>query len=196
MNVFQLTAVFETDERDADGSVRTYVRDLGVFSSVANAERMMPLFAGNGEPWAYVIKERILDDLAYHGRFNQISGFRSVRTYFGDGTLNAENGCDDTGESLWYGRDADTVRFEVGQFVSFLDGGVIRGGLVGDLPMTKECFASGRQGLEADDDCYLVYTADGGHAHPFTPYVFPLLGALSKEVKDRMLAARERYLND
>lgn len=196
MNVYQLTAIFETDERDADGSVATYTRDLGVFSLVGIAETMMPLFAKNGEPWAYVLKERILDDLSYHGHFNQISGFRSVRTYFGDGTLNAENGCDDTGDRLWYGRNAETIRFLVGQFVSFLEGGRIQFGLVGDLPLTKKDFAAGRQGLEAEDDCYLVYTADGGHAHPFTPYVFPLLGDLPQRVKDRLLAARDRYLND
>lgn len=196
MNVYQLTAIFETDERDADGSVRTYTRDLGVFSSVANAEKMMPTFARNGEPWAYVLKERILDDLAMHGHFKQISDFRSVRTYFGDGTLNAENGCDDTGESLWYGRDAATIRYLVGQYVSFLEGGRIQFGLVGDRPLTKNDFADGRQGLEADDDCYLVYTADGGHTHPFAPYVFPLLGELTQDIKDRLIAARDRYLRD
>lgn len=196
MNVFQLSAIFKTDERDHNGSVVIHTRDLGIFSSVANAERIMPIFAKNGEPWVYVLKERILDDFALHGYFKQISGFRSVRTYFGDGSLNADNECDDTGENLWYGRSPETIRYKVDQFISFLSGDRIQFGLVGDVPLTKRDFAEGRKGLEAEDDCYLVYTADGGHCHPFTPYVFPLLGDLPSNIKKQLLASRERYLAD
>lgn len=191
MNVYQLTAIHaQTDEVGRDGSLCTFVRDIGVFASISNAEEMMRVYSGGDcKPWAYVLKERILDDVRLHGHFRQVSEFRSVRSYFGDGTLNAANECDDTGENLWFGRDAETVRFKVGDYVSFLNGGEIRPGLVGMLPLTKEKFESGRSGLEADDDCYFVYTADGGHEHPFSPYVFPLFGKLSKDVKAKLDAA-------
>lgn len=193
MNVFQLTAIHaESDCIRDDGSMPTFKRDLGVFTTEANAKDMMRLYSSsNGcDPWAYVLKERILDDLELHGHFNMVSAFRSVRSYFGDGTPNAENRCDDTGENLWHGRDAETIRFRNGDFVSVLHDNEIWPGLVGDCPMTKDLFASGRCGLEADDDCYLVYTVDGGHEHPFTPYVFPLIRELPVKVRAKLEAAR------
>lgn len=193
MNVYQLTAIHaEPDEVRRDGSMPAFVRDIGIFASISGAEEMMRVYSGGDcKPWAYVLKERILDDVKLHGHFKQVSEFRSVRSYFGDGTLNSENGCDDTGENLWFGRDPETIRFKVGDYVSFWSGDEICPGLVGMLPMTKEKFDSGHCGLEADDDCYLVYTANGGHEHPFAPYVFPLVGKLSKGVKAKLDAARE-----
>ena len=195
MNVFQLTAVELDDEPSRDGSRGTFLRDLGVFTSVENAEEMMRRFVerGNyGAPWAFEVRERILDDLAPHGPFGKVSGFRSVRTYFGDGTLNAANDCDDTGEKRWFGRDAATIRFRRGDFVSVWAGGSVYPALVGEIPFTPDRFPKGSQGFEADDDCYLVYTADGGHDHPFTPYVFPLVGTLPDDVRAKIEAARDR----
>ena len=192
MNVYQLAAIHaEAGETRPDGSIPTFERDLGVFSTVSNAETMMRVYSGGDwTPWAYILKGRILDDVELHGHFKQTSEFRSVRSYFANGTLNAENGCDDTGEKLWYGRDADTIRHKIGDCVSFWHGGELLPGIVGGLPMTKEAFMQGRCGLEANDDCYLVYTPDGGHCHPFTPYVFPLVGKLPEDVKNKLTAAR------
>lgn len=194
MNVFQLTAVELDDKSARDGSYGTFLRDLGVFTTLANAEEMMYRFVSFGYAalWAFEVRERILDDLAPHGPFGKVSGFRSVRTYFGDGTLNAANDCDDTGEKRWRGRDAATICFKRGDFVSVWAGGSVYPALVGEIPFTPDRFPKGAQGFEADDDCYLVYTADGGHDHPFTPYVFPLVGTLSDDVRAKIEAARDR----
>lgn len=191
MNVYQLTAIsVEPEFAKADGSMPTFDQSLGVFTSVENAEEMMRINGEIDEPWAYILEERILDDLQLHGHFKSISKYRSVRTYFGNGKPNAENVCDDTGENLWYGRDAETIRFKEGDFVSFINGHEISPGLVGLLPMTKDVFKAGHCGVESGDDCYLVYTADGGHHHPFTPFVFPLVGELSPGVRAKLEAAK------
>ncbi len=192
MNVFQLTAIVLYDEPARDGSYGTFLRDLGVFTTVANAEEMMRRFVsfGYAAPWAFEVRERILDDLAPHGPFGKVSGFRSVRTYFGDGTLNAANDCDDTGEKRWRGRDAATIRFKRGDFVSVWAGASVYPALVGKVPGTPENIGEGFDGWDADDDCYLVY-ADDGHDHPFTPHVFPLVGGiLPDDVRAKIEAVR------
>ncbi len=193
MNVFQLTSIELLDGPAPNGSRETFLRDLGVFSSVGNAEGMMRRYAKSNYalPWAFELRERILDDLAPHGHFGTVSEFRSVRTYFSDGTLNAENDCDDTGEKRWRGRDAATIRFRPGDFVSVWAGGTVYPALVGEVPETPESIGEGCNGWDADDDCYLVYTPDKGHAHPFTPYVFPLVGSLPDEVRERIEAERD-----
>ncbi len=191
MNVFQLIALHpEKDRLNADGSLSVYKRDLGVFKALESAEKMIHIYAADNDTWAYIIKERILDDLALHGHFKQISSFRSYRSYFSDGTLNAENACDDTGENLWYGREDSTIRFKIGDFVSFITDNRIEHGIVGAVPMNKELFENGRCGVEACDDCYLIYTVNGGHFHPFTPCVFPPVIELSDEFKTRLEAVR------
>ena len=65
MNVYQLTAIHaEPDEVRRDGSMPAFVRDIGIFASISGAEEMMRVYSGGDcKPWAYVLKERILDDV-------------------------------------------------------------------------------------------------------------------------------------
>lgn len=196
MNVYQLTSVELANGPDADGAYSTFTRNLGVFSSVSLSEAAISRYARIGEPWAFVLKERILDDLNPHGEFGQVSDFRSIRTYLADGTLNAENPCDDTGEKRWRGRDAGTVRFKVGDLVSVLDGDRVKPALIGDTPATPDRFTPASKGWEAEDDCYLAFEADIGHDHPFTPFVFPPVGKMPDEIRRRLESARDKWAND
>lgn len=219
MNVFQLKAIILDKPRD-DGICRTWAHDLGVFTSVENAEEMMrrcreltrskywaggwgdwpdfPLFDFI-DPWAFEVRERILDDLAPHGRFGVMSAFRSVRTYFADGTLNAASDLDDTGEKGLFGRDAATIRFKRGDFVSVLDGGFVYPAIVESKPSLDDIRHRG-----LDDDTYLeeypyfgdTYTVCTHTSHsdsedcyapkPFTPYVFPLANPLTNDVRKEL----------
>lgn len=191
MNVYQLTALYLSKETDQEGARKTYAVEAGVFTSVENATEMMhTIRERDAAPWAFVLKERILDDLSPHGPFAAVSEFRSLRTYFADGTLNAENLCDDTGEVRWRGRDVSSIRFKPGDFVSVWTGSLVKPALVGDIPAAPSRFPKDSMGWEATDDCYLVYMAGEGHAHPFTPYVFPLAGELSRSMRVRLEAER------
>jgi hypothetical protein len=136
----------------------------------------------------YVLFENALDDLAPHGPWDMTPEYLSVRTYLADGTLNAFSDCDDSCEKKWRGRDAATIRFNEGDFVSVWDGENVHIELVGMVPFTTE------KGFVGDwtDDCYMTYDVSGGHSHPFTPYVFPLVGELTAEVKAKLEAARDR----
>lgn len=197
-SIYQLTSVELADGPDADGAFGTFSRDLGVFSSIGRAEDAIRRYVASrhGAPWAFVLKERILDDAEPHGAFGRVSEFRSIRTYLADGTLNAENPCDDTGEKRWRGRDSRTIRFKVGDLVSVLDGDRVKPALIGDTPVTTDRFAPASPGWEAEDDCYLAFVADLGHDHPFTPFVFPLVGQVSDEIRRRLESARDEWAND
>lgn len=113
--------------------------------------------------------------------------FLSVRTYFADGTLNAFCDCDNVSERLWHGRDPNTIHYKPGDYVSVWMGDIMPA-LIGDTPRPSGT-------IEGDwtDDCYLAYSAETGHWHPFTPYVFPLVCKLSKRVKTRLDAEREEW---
>ena len=191
MKVYRLIAV-EAAENAANGVRDAHLESLGVFSTVAKAEAMIRIHADKVKEYAtmlgYVLYENELDDLSTHGPWNDIPEFLSVRTYLADGTLNAFCDCDDACEKQWRGRDAETIRFRRGDFVSVWRGKSIHTELVGELPYTRE------RGYVGDwtDDCYLTYPVDGFHEHPFTPYVFPLVGKLTARVRAKLEAARDK----
>lgn len=188
MRVYRLIAV-GTANNATNGIRDAHVESLGVFSTTANAEAMIRIHAEKTKEYAttlgYALYENELDDLAMHGPWKGIPEFLSVRTYFADGTPNAFCDCDDTGEKKWHGRDADTIRYRRGDFVSVWHGKKINTELIGELPVTTERKITG----DWTDDCYFAYTADGSHDHPFTPYVFPLIGKLTANVKMKLEAA-------
>ncbi len=193
MRVFRLIAIKAIGEQQADGSFDADATALGVFSSIENAEAMIRIHIENAKEYAhslgYAIYENELDDLTLHGPWRGIPEFLTVRTYFADGTLNAFCDCDDTCEKQWHGRDAETIHYKRGDFVSVWHGRRVVPMLIGELPITTARKITGDWG----DDCYLAYSEGLGHDHPFTPYVFPLLGKISKRVKDRIEAERREW---
>ena len=176
-----------------DGCLHALETVLGVFSSTQNAESMI---RANIEKFkdsdyhcvlGYVLYENELDDLTFHGPWKQVPSFLSVRTYLADGTLNACCDCDDVSERAWHGRDPETIRYKPGDFVSVWTGDIVPA-LISDTPRVKGT-------IEGDwtDDCYLAHSAVQGHFHPFTPYVFPLVGELAANVKVKIEAARSEW---
>ena len=190
MRVYRLIAV-EAAENATNGVRDAYVKSLGVFSTVANAEAMIHMHANKVKKCAtmlgYALYENKLDDLAPHGPWYDIPESLSVRTYLANGTLNAFCACDDACEKKWHGRKAKTIRYKIGDFVSVWNGKTIKTELVGEQPIATERNFTG----DWTDDCYLTYPVDGFHEHPFTPYVFPLVGKLTEKVKAKLEAARD-----
>ena len=188
MRVYRLVAIEVAGDRRADASCSTYEPALGVFTSPQNAEAMIRIHADKSENvLGYALYENELDDISLRGPWNGIPEFLSVRTYFADGTLNAFCDCDDTCEKQWHGRDPKTIHYKRGDFVSVWHGGKIVPALVGELPIDMHKRITG----DWSDDCYLAYFMNGGHEHPFTPYVFPLVGKLSKKVRAKLEAVRD-----
>lgn len=196
MQVYRLVSLVADDYNPPAKNGKRAVCEcaLGVFSTVENAEKMIGIEIERrkrtGEMMlGYVLYENTLDDLALHGPWKMTPEFLTVRTYLADGTLNAFSDCDDACEKQWRGRDATTIRFKDGDFVSvWSGGGYVCPALVGMTPYTTD------KGFVGDwtDDCYMTYDVSGGHSHPFTPYVFPLVGELTAEVKAKLEAARDR----
>ncbi len=192
MRVFRLIALEVSDPHSSGSAYGVFRTDLGVFSTVANAEEMIRIHAKRVDVHAtmlgYALYENELDDIAPHGPWKETPQFLSARTYLADGTLNAFCDCDDACEKQWRGRDKATIRFKPGDFVSVLRGGTVHTELIGAQPITTE------RGYVGDwsDDCYMTYQTNGGHEHPFTPYVFPLIGTLPDKVREKLLAAREK----
>lgn len=194
MQAYRLVAI-EIGDRLAGGARAAYESALGVYSSVKKAEAMIRVHmeknADNGIPMlGYVLYENAMDDLSLHGPWKCIPAFVSVRTYLADGTLNAICECDDACEKKWHGRDASTIRFKSGDFVSVWLGSRIEPMLVGGIPINSEEKIVG----DWTDDCYLAYPVTGGHCHPFVPYVFPIAGGrqLSPMTKRKLLAVRDQ----
>lgn len=192
MKVFRLTAIEIEDGRRPSGVYAATETSLGVFASVVNAEAMIGIHAEKARECArvlgYALYGNELDDLTLHGPWNGIPGFLSIRTYFADGSLNAFCDCDDTCEKQWHGRDPKTIRYRSGDFVSVWRGREVVPMLIGELPISTKRKVTG----DWSDDCYLAYCEGLGHDHPFTPYVFPLVGELSEKAKARLLAERDR----
>ena len=196
MRVFRLIEiqVFDESGKQPNGNILSYETHLGVFSSPENAEEMIRINSAkpNGvhHILGYVLYENELDDLTLHGPWNQIPSFLSVRTYFADGTLNALCDCDNVSEKHWHGRDPKTIHYKRGDYVSVWMGDVVPA-LIGDTPRT-----TGKIDGDWTDDCYLAYSADVGHWHPFTPYIFPLVGKLAKRVKAKIEKERDEWEPD
>ena len=191
MSVFRLIAIKVEGRRRPSGVYAATETSLGVFTSTQNAEAMMRIHAektkGHAHVLGYALYENELDDLNLHGPWNGIPEFLSVRTYFADGTINAFCDCDDTCEKQWHGRDPKTIHYKRGDYVSVWQGRKVVPMLIGELPITTKRKISG----DWSDDCYLAFCEWLGHDHPFTPYVFPLVGELSEKAKARILAERD-----
>lgn len=199
--VWQAEAVEVSDGSRRDGTCGVYRHDLGVFSSPRKAEDMIRAWVNKyaemeTEVFCYIVREKEVDD-GLRGRWGDVCEFKTLRTYRADGRPFCSCYSDSTGEVPFKGRDRKSIKFRCGDFVSFLDGGTIVPGIVGELPMTSDYwrrhYEGKNPGWECDDDCYLVYTADGDHSHPFTPYVFPLVGELSADVRARLEASRDKW---
>ena len=173
------------------GNLFSHETVLGVFSSTQNAEEMIRINSAKMKDvrhiLGYALYENELDDLTFHGPWEQVPSFLSVRTYFADGSLNAFCDCDDAGEKHWYGREPKTIHYKRGDFVSVWMGNIVPA-LIGDTPRT-----TGKIDGDWTDDCYLAYSVDTGHWHPFTPYVFPLVGKLPKRIKEKIEAERREW---
>lgn len=193
MHVYRLVAI-EIGSALADGAYEAHESALGVFSSVSKAESMIRIHkeksADSGiSVLGYVLYENALDDLSMHGPWKCVPQFLSVRTYLADGRLNASCECDDACERKWHGRDASTIRFKIGDFVMVWDARRIVPMLIGETPVTNEGQIVG----DWSDDCYLAYPVEGGHIHPFVPYVFPVAEAqqLSAKTKQKLRVVRD-----
>lgn len=100
-----------------------------------------------------------------------------------DGELNDFVALDEMG--LYRGRKIEDIRFKIGDIVEVVGGDYADLVIVGALPLTtdkysqleddpEECEHPSRY-LDAQDDCYLVYTLGevGSHIHPVCYSVFP-----------------------
>lgn len=202
--VWQAEAVELCGDQRRDGSHGVYRRDLGVFSSPRKAEDMIRAWVNKFAQWetevfCYIVREKEVDD-GLRGRWGDVCEFRTLRTYRADGRPFCSCYSDSTSEVPFKGRDRKSIKFRRGDFVSFLEGDTVCPGIVGELPVTADYwrrhYEGKNPGWECDDDCYLVYTADGEHSHPFTPYVFPLVGELSAKVRERLEASRDKWAED
>lgn len=193
MQAYRLVAI-EIGSALPDDAYEAHECALGVFSSVSKAEEMIRIHkeksADNGIPvLGYVLYENAMDDLSLHGPWKCVPQFLSVRTYLADGRFNASCECDDACEQKWHGRDASTIRFKCGDFVMVWNAGRIMPMLIGETPATKGDQIVG----DWSDDCYLAYPVEGGHTHPFVPYVFPIAGTkqLSAKTKQKLRVVRD-----
>ena len=191
MKVYRLIAIEIEDGRKPSGVYAATETALGVFTSVDKAEAMIRIHAEKVKAYrrvlGYALYENELDDLTLHGPWKGIPEFLSVRTYFANGTLNAFCDCDDTCGKHWHGRDLKTVHYRRGDFVSVWQGRKVVPMLIGELPISTKRKITG----DWTDDCYLAFCNGLGHDHPFTPYVFPLVGELSDREKNWLLAERD-----
>ena len=191
MKVYRLTAIEVEGWQKTSGVYAATETSLGVFSSPENAEAMIAIHVEKVKEYAhvlgYALYENELDDLTLHGPWKEIPKFLSVRTYFADGTLNAFCDCDDACEKHWHGRDPKTIHYGRGDFVSVWQGRNVVPMLIGELPITTRRKITG----DWTDDSYLAFCEGIGHDHPFTPYVFPLVGELSEKARARLIAERD-----
>jgi len=107
-------------------------------------------------------------------------------------------------EMGWYrGRKKEDIRFKVGDIVEVVGGDYADLGIVGALPLTtdrysrleedpEECEHPSRY-LDAQDDCYLVYTLGevGSHIHPVCYSVFPPTHPVPEKIAAQLRANLE-----
>lgn len=107
-------------------------------------------------------------------------------------------------EMGWYrGRKIEDIRFKVGDIVEVVGGDYTDLGIVGALPLTtdrysrleedpEECEHPSRY-LDAQDDCYLVYTLGevGSHIHPVCYTVFPPTHPVPEKIAAQLKAHLE-----
>ena len=118
-----------------------------------------------------------------------------------DGELNDFVALDEMG--LYRGRKIEDVRFKVGDIVEVVEGDCADLVIVGALPLTtdrysrleedpEECEHPSRY-LDAQDDCYLVYTLGevGSHIHPVCYTVFPPTHPISEKITAQLKANLE-----
>ena len=118
-----------------------------------------------------------------------------------DGELNDFVALDEMG--LYRGRKIEDVRFKVGDIVEVVEGDYADLVIVGALPLTtdrysrleedpEECEHPSRY-LDAQDDCYLVYTLGeaGSHIHPVCYTVFPPTHSVPERIAAQLKANLE-----
>lgn len=118
-----------------------------------------------------------------------------------DGELNDFVALDEMG--LYRGRKIEDVRFKVGDIVEVVEGDCADLVIVGALPLTtdrysrleedpEECEHPSRY-LDAQDDCYLVYTLGevGSHIHPVCYTVFPPTHPVPEKIAAQLKAHLE-----
>ena len=123
-----------------------------------------------------------------------------------DGELNDFVALDEFG---WYrGRKKETIRFKVGDIVEVVEGGYADLGIVGALPPTTDTYHRMEEDseecehpshfLDAQDDCYLVYTLGevGSHTHPVCYSVFPPTHAVPDKIVAQLRANIEEYFKN
>jgi len=205
--VFALTA-YERAGGYADGCVRLHATDCGVYSTVRRAEKAVRALAAAAEegvrawgadPWfGFRLVEHRLDDcLDARG---EAAGYRSCRTYLGDGRLNYFSDTDCACEKKFRGTGMPP-RFRRGSFAWALCGSRAVPTLVEEEPMSRAEWRArlkrGAAGDTTDDSGVDFPLGAGGHQHTFAPDLFPpsaLPGVkIPKEDKARMRAARDEW---
>jgi hypothetical protein len=118
-----------------------------------------------------------------------------------DGELNDFIALDEFG---WYrGRRKEDIRFKVGDIVEVVGGDYADLGIVGALPLTTDTYhrmeedpeecEHPSQFLDAQDDCYLVYSLGevGSHTHPVCYTVFPPTHPVPEKIAAQLKAHLE-----
>ena len=205
---------YGADDRELRGSDGASVllrrATCGVFSTVRKAERAIGRLVEAREDdarsgfaaspyFAFALVEHYVDEPFDGGAVP--AGFRSFRTYLPDGSLNCASDLDAACEKKFRGSKGRRPRFAPGDMAWALEGLEAVPALVEAEAMTAEewraRFAKGVAGDFVDDSGVDFPYGLGGHAHTFSPLLFPA-GALRAKVpaaaKREMAKARRRWL--
>ena len=208
MQLFELISVRIVGNKNADGEYETYEQNLGIFDSVASAERFLQIFINKeicnphyyyDKYFCFFIYEKTLND-GLRPDWQEIAEFQAVWSYLSDGTFFCHGYCDDTCTKPFKGRPADEIPLCVGELGWMYTRGRIAPCLVGILPMTdveyqkREANLGHSLGLDYVDDAYLVYEYSF-HEHPQTWQVFPYFGRISKRNLNRLQRSRQWHLD-
>ena len=175
--LLQSAWVFEPEDtlyRDASYHI------LGYYSSLSKAIAAISLgendYFRDQYTYAYFIKEFAVDS-----KTGDYASPLSVRSFDPQGASIDECLQDYNLVNQFKGRNADTIRFRIGDIVEVLEGDRLFTAIVAALPPTPE---DGFKGLDALDDSYTVLPLETGpidHLHIAPTHTFPLRHPLEDE---------------
>lgn len=190
-----------------DDGISIYNKFLGMFSSKDKAEeRIKEYIQRDKGKYDYdniylgfaVTKHEL--NAPFSEAFDDICNFSARYIYDSHGDLFCDSELPESGERCFSGRKTP-VKLSAGDIALYkfygYDGLKALPVLITDLPMSAAQWkrhvdpkASG----DYSDDCYTVVLAKQGHFHPESVEVFPFLGQVPKELKAKLLKARDRFL--
>lgn len=180
-------------------ATKMYRQVVNYYSSFDNAQQGLAYIVENAHKstYCYVIEEFSYDVI--HANYPQSL---SVYSYDSKGALNDYSQIPDPVVGSFQGRDAEKIKYRMGEIVRYLDAGnYLRLGIIARLPVTSIQYVkllkkhSNGLYLDRSDDSYCVLDASDdkyGHAHPPCWAVFPIT-KVRDELQQLLICKLQEY---